>query len=131
MERIEMKSTGQLIDEMITAQLKVIAVLNDENSTRFWKLHNVVYRRVGERWDLVDYHRIELENVLQQCWKAQDIVAKYKTLDCSTAPLNQLRELAEAGLEAQRTNAIRCKLVREIDEILGEADRTYLEKTYG
>ena len=133
MERLELKSTGALIDEYITSVFKFDNNPTEENTERFNNLARVVNARVRENhsWSSIALQYVQLWEALEQCWEAQETLSKHKGLDCLTATLVELIDVAEAGLEAQRTNAIRCKLVREIDEKLGENDRTYLEKTYG
>lgn len=63
----------------------------------------------------------ELVTTNLKCWVAQEKIGNGKT----TA------EVAEAGKRAQVLNARRNSLIRAIDERLGEADISLLDKTYG
>jgi uncharacterized transporter YbjL len=125
------KSTGTLIDESITAELKVLSNASPENIERMANLQNLINNRVDqESWYRINIHATRLRTELKLCWDAQEIVMKYKNKNVDDLSLEELQELSNAALYAQRTNAERCRLVREIDKALGESDRTYLEKTY-
>jgi hypothetical protein len=132
MERLELKSTGALIDEYITSVFKFDRNPNEENTKRFNDLADITNTRVKENhnWGVISLQYSQLWETLEQCWEAQELVSTLNPTYDDIEDLPSIIALARAGKEAQRSNAIRCKLVREIDELLGESDRTYLEKTY-
>jgi hypothetical protein len=62
----------------------------------------------------------ELVTTSRKCWDAQEKVMRG----------GSDKEVADAAKLAQKTNARRNELIRAIDERLGEADISSLEKTY-
>jgi hypothetical protein len=127
---LSFKSTGALIDEYLTSELKVKANNSLENVERNKQLNTLVKLRVRDRYDVVGSLVLELQMWLRQCWDAQEVVMKYKGKAIHNLTVEELYQLGSASLLAQNTNAERCRVVREIDKALGESDRTYLEKTY-
>lgn len=133
---LEYKSTGALIDEWITARMKAQARPNQENEDRARQLRHIIDSRFMQKDpDIINSNEfrmfmLELSFQLQLCWDAQEIVMKYQQIALDDLSQTALYALARSAVQAQVTNAARCKLVREIDTVLGEADRTYLEKTY-
>ncbi len=63
----------------------------------------------------------ELFTTLFKCWYAQEDI-----MDESLSTEERL----DAAIKAQRMNSRRAKLIRLIDERLGEGERSVLEKTY-
>lgn len=136
MNSLEIKSTGALIDEYITSTFKNLINPTVENFQRYTALYNVCNERLGDRRPLISNLYDQLTDILWQCWQAQERINEenpYLDLHIKSdepVDLNSITRLAYAGKMAQKTNAIRCQLVRKIDQVLGESDRTYLEKTY-
>lgn len=135
---IELKSTGTLIDEYLTTELKVKYIGGDEVINRLGLLYKIIEYRLkcngipSNLKELVN----KLSNVLSDCWDAQEIVMKYNDIDYEQICRNEdyfakIVLLAMSAVNAQRLNAKRNKLIREIDELLGESDFTQLEKSYG
>lgn len=119
---IEIKSTGQLIDESATLAFRVARSYaegagNAELSARLELLVQALDRRLG---DGVGSLVFDLAAVLQACWVAQEIVMADHD-DAATA---------RAARQAQRLNGHRARLVRRIDALLGESRITVLVKTY-
>lgn len=135
MRDCEIKSTGFLVDELITLDLK-IAAGNEEARERRHELANTIVERTArlvKDADLMKYREFqrtmaELIEVQERCWNAQEIFRYLPTTDECT--LYQIYEKARAGEEAQETNARRNRLVRKLDGIMNETARTQLEKTY-
>lgn len=63
----------------------------------------------------------ELFTTLFKCWYAQEDIMNETLSD---------GERLNAAIKAQEYNAKRAKLIRLIDERLGEGERSVLEKTY-
>lgn len=130
MNQLEVKSTGTLVDEMYTTELK-IAAGNEEAKERRHILGNVVMGRMKDLVLDMPKHRQfqavmrELRAVLKECWDAQEIVMKFEFLD-----FDNIYIVAKAAKVAQETNAHRNRLIRQLDELIGETDRTQLGKTY-
>jgi hypothetical protein len=130
---ITVKSTGFLIDELITARFKVEINPNQDNIQRMRLLDAAVRIRLNGREDDIFLPVAKLQVVLRQCWDAQEVVMKNKDIVYSPYIQDnylQLNKLAKAAIQAQTTNAERNKLIREIDTILGEANVSVLGKTY-
>ena len=128
MKDITAKSTGFLVDEWITARFKLeVFPDNIEIITRIHQLGNAITVRVLGKdksfdnklfWKLV----ANLEDILRQCWNAQEIIRDYKN-QCNDA-------IIKAAITAQETNGQRNALIRKIDALMGEEEITQLEKTY-
>ena len=132
---IATKSTGQLIDEWITTQFKLEVKPNAETINRHGDLEAIIIKRVGDRMELIDHHIQKLRIVLRQCWNAQETVMKYHKLKIpdrldSWVTMNDWITLGQAGITAQKTNAQRNAIIRDIDTILLESSITPLDKTY-
>jgi len=130
---ITRKSTGFLIDELITARFKVEVNPTPEVIQRMRLLDAAVRLRLDGREDSIYFQVVKLQVILRQCWEAQEVIMKNQ--DISYTPFMndnyfQLKRISEAAIKAQQTNAARNKLIREIDKILGEDTITSLEKTY-
>lgn len=117
---ITVKSTGFLLDELITARFKVEVSPTSDNIQRVRLLDAAVRLRLNGREDDIYLPMIKLQVVLRQCWDAQELVMHSKDIPT----------IASAGIKSQKTNAERNKLIREIDAILGESNITSLGKTY-
>lgn len=132
---IAIKSTGFLVDEMLTAELK-IAAGNEQAQDRRHDLGNKIMERLGDRildkefsekfWNLVN----DLRLTLIECWNFQEIIFKYKNTNYSFLTEQAQYDLIIAARGAQTTNAIRCRFIREIDTLVEESEITVLEKTY-
>lgn len=132
---IEIKSTGTLIDEAITTSLKVMYIKdNVENTKRYSLLVQVIVRRLeninpGIRESL-DKLWQELSKTLENCWDAQEEVMKYNNIEQDEYDLDNYTNCALAAIKAQKLNAQRNRLIRQIDELLGEQEFTQLGKSY-
>lgn len=123
---ITTKSTGFLIDELITARFKVEVSPTHDNIQRVRLLDAATRLRLNGREDDIYLQVVKLQVILRQCWEAQEVVmnaCKNRNPDYTL--------IGKAGIKAQETNAQRNKLIREIDTILGEDSITPLGKTYG
>jgi len=139
MRACEIKSTGTLVDELLTTDLKIAAGNTDAQERRH-ELGNTIIERTavlivtGQIDKYREFQRVteELRTVLKQCWDAQETVSRVPLLyDEEQFDIQDLYKIAHAGKEAQRTNRLRNQFIRRLDEIVGETDRTQLEKTYG
>ena len=146
---IELKSTGFLIDEWITSDLKVKHIGTEETLSRHLLLDNVVRKRLNNK-DLIEYNEavknglvnlvVQLRDTLTKCWDAQDRVMigaetirilQEKSYQYQADSLDEYRDVAMSAIEAQNLNAQRNRLIRQIDKLLGESEFTQLEKSYG
>ncbi len=140
---VEYKSTGVLMDEMFTADLKLEHWPDDEAvALRRHALGNAVQLRLLKHSQLDNWNHLsevwavarELKDTLRKCWNAQEEVMRYtgyssKDLESHIGHDN-LVILAEAAIEAQITNSERNRLIRKIDELLQDGDNAPLRKTY-
>lgn len=128
------KSTGAIYDELYTASMKLQVNPSHENISRFILLSELATERSQEiSFDaMLQLNDLlaKLEVQLKNCWDAQEAVMRYQRTGLENLNSSELYLLGQAAITAQVTNAARCKLVRQIDEFLGESNRTYLEKTY-
>jgi hypothetical protein len=132
---ITQKSTGYLIDEWITTTFKVEVNPTQENMNRMRALDTAIQKRLNGRQDDIYWQVVKLRVVLRQCWEAQEIVRDNEDIrepdrNDSVFTINKWIETAKAGIKAMTTNRERNKLIREIDDILGESEYTPLDKTY-
>lgn len=132
---VEIKSTATLIDEYITAELKCQALYVEGKDItavqqRLAELKLAINMRVPDK-NAIESTVIELANVLKECWDAQEVTRRYMNLTNIEDIVAHSYEIAVAGITAQRTNAKRNAFIRQIDEILGEAEKGQLVKTYG
>jgi len=103
---IEVKSTGFLIDEYITAMFKIKVGAKGAES-RAIALHDAIsHRLLATRWQKDD-DVLKLQDVSRRCWDAQDRIMN---------PGLSYAEVAKAARDAQVTNARRNTLIRKIDE---------------
>lgn len=142
MNSIEIKSTGTLVDELHTLDLKIDAGMDTEDMyERRHVLANIVIARSAILvHDMPKYREFqnltrELKEVLTRCWDAQEIVSKTPitnyTGKATAVELHQnLDRVAKYAKIAQETNAQRNRLIRQLDTLLNEMDRTQLRKTY-
>lgn len=134
MRECEIKSTGFLVDELITTDLKVAAGIEVDQERRHC-LGNTIIERTAHLVlnDMEKYREFQrvtaaLSLVLKDCWNAQEVFKHLPSAhECS---LDQIYEMACAGERAQEENAARNRLVRRLDELVGETHRTQLSKTY-
>src|SRR5882724_10498290 len=118
---ITLKSTGFLIDELITTRFKVELNPTSEIIQRMRLLDAAIRLRLNGREDDIYLQVIKLQVVLRQCWEAQEVIMSFKDYTFSsyiTDDIHQLQRVATYALKAQTTNAERNILIREIDTIL-------------
>lgn len=120
---ISVKTTGQLIDELVTNAFKTHhAVSKDkapaEFDRRYDDLTEALQERLGQ--DVAGLLH-DLAIVSMATWQAQEIVMH----ESSDKPA------ADAGRQAQRLNGKRTQIIREIDRLLGETSISITTKTYG
>ena len=120
---IEVKSTGQLVDETVTHAFRTEWARAaaggevDELLARAEFLVRALDRRLGSGAGTLIF---DLATVLRATWVAQEIVMADHD-DATTA---------RAARQAQRLNGHRSRLVRRIDQLLGEDGITVMAKTY-
>ena len=124
MPDITSKSTGQLLDELVTNAFKTEFSSRrggsiDEFATRYELLRAALEQRLGV--DLAGLVH-DLAIVSMATWQAQEVVMHEKDDDAKAA---------DAGRQAQKLNASRTRQIREIDRLLGEAKISITSKTYG
>lgn len=133
---IELKSTGFLIDETITTDLKLIFFGETaEIRKRKDALDKVINKRVFEsNVDTKKLFRLtnKLRVILEDCWDAQDEVMNINRMCKADGKwyAQDYESIAKAAIRAQELNAHRNKIIREIDTLLGESEFTQLEKSY-
>lgn len=119
-----MKSTGMLLDEYITAGLKYEADRSEENKARLEALKESFQLPEGNKE--LDHLVKRLNTVLRECWFAQEVLGRAMKF-----PKRYLcKQIIKEAFIAQRRNATRNELIREIDAILGQSEITPLQKTY-
>lgn len=117
------KSTGQLVDELVTNGFKTAFASHqgrstDEYEARYELLREALEQRLGiDAAGLI--HNLAMVSLAT--WEAQEVVM-HESADASAA---------RAGRQSQRLNAHRTRWIREIDRLLGEAQITITTKTYG
>lgn len=142
---IEYKSIGFLIDENITTDLK-LEHLGDKPEIRLRKNHleTAIHKRLSS-YHIFNDRELQsnlfgltqnLRQILTKCWEAQDRLMEYSKLINDIVSNNgydpdYFERCAYAAIEAQKLNAERNRLIRRIDELLGETEFTQLEKNYG
>lgn len=119
---IEVKSTGQLIDEAGTMAFRLARAWATgadaaDLAARAELLISALDRRLG---DGVGTLIFDLAAVLRATWVAQEIVMAD----------HGDQETAAAARQAQRLNGHRSRLIRRIDQLLGEDGITVMTKTY-
>jgi hypothetical protein len=135
MNDITRKTTGMLIDELYTTDLKIDAGIGDAQERRHTLANMITARTVVLLHDMEKYREfqrtmLKLKAVLKECWDAQEIVMSVPLEDEWGQIGDNIHEVAYAAKVAQRTNAERNAYIRKLDELVGEADITALEKTY-
>jgi hypothetical protein len=129
---IERKSTGMLVDEMLTTDLKIES--GQDAGERRHQLGNAVVSRTAhialdQKKNKLFFLYVEcLRKILKECWDAQEIVS---LSDLDSADHNVLVSCAIAGKLAQSTNRERNIWIRQIDELVEDSGVSPLEKTYG
>lgn len=123
MPTISEKSTGMLLDELVTNAFKTAfaaggGVSTEEFDRRYLQLSAVLEQRL-EAPIAAAIH--DLCVVSLATWQAQEIVMT----------THEDKVVAEAAKQAQVCNAKRTKLIRKIDSLLGEAQISITTKTYG
>jgi hypothetical protein len=130
---LDVKSTGTLVDELYTTDLKIEAGTIDAQERRHTLANLVTGRMVVMLDDMPKYREFQhvmkqLQLIVKRCWDAQEIIMSLPEIDKCT--YDQVYTMATAAKEAQQTNGQRNKLIRELDTLIGEASRSQLEKTY-
>lgn len=117
---LEVKSTGQIADELTISVIK--AENGIDTADRVIRLKVVLNERVKDLTGLKDFADLLalLENVNRDCWDAQDVIMAAS--DYTTVAIH--------AKKAQQLNARRNRLIRDIDTLMNELDRSYLEKNY-
>lgn len=120
---ISSKSTGQLVDELVTNAFRtwhagISGAPLDELERRYDQLREVLTERLGPELAACVH---ALSAISMATWQAQEVLMH----DADDA-----RALA-AARHAQRTNAHRCRIIREIDRLVGDDGITLTSKTYG
>lgn len=128
--RIQEKSTAFLLDEFVTTTLRIYhaepaSVALAEYQKRAQALWSALVDRLTDEETLGDSHPVmltlDLVDTLVKCWFAQEII-----MDESLSEKQRL----EGAIDAQHQNARRSNLIRRLDLVLGELDRTVPNKTY-
>lgn len=124
---IELKSTGFLIDELLTTEIKLKHFGSAAVQERYDMLDIAIKSRLSRHNDKDKFHTLsvlilKLKQVNQNCWDAQERVMKND--------LKYPKPIAIAAKQAQTLNAQRNSLMREIDDLLGESRFSQLEKSY-
>ena len=152
MRDISEKSTGQLVDELITNAFKTAFAASAGRPTEeFEQRYRLLSEAIDTRWAISDVvHRFCI-SLYRSPDSEFDIprVSEHKQallqalLDLCRRSLDtwQLQEIvinavdpalvARAAKDAQRCNALRTAAIREIDRQVGESDITITTKTYG
>lgn len=126
MHKIERKTTGTLIDELITCMFKIEHSSTRNLYERFYRLFTAILDRVSEsdldgcQGQILDLF-LKLGVASKECWDAQEMICASEG-----SPTN----IAEAARTAQSCNAERVSIIREIDDLFGEENEMALEKTY-
>lgn len=119
-EPIEIKTVGLLIDELGTSRLKLAHGIKGARE-RVRILEGIINLRLpDENWQSWDVVR-DLYRTLEKCWNAQEAI-----MDSKKSSDFRL----EAAITAQKTNAQRAELIREIDSAAGSLRESTLEKSY-
>ena len=135
---IGIKSTGTIINELITTGLKIQNIGPKEE---FLNRQKDLIEELGERYKnyiLVESLTIELTDVLSELWREQEVLYQNihlldkMTLATMSIPddFERLEECGIAGLKSLKLNKKRSDLIRRIDKMLGEESSTVLEKSW-
>lgn len=120
---VELKTTGELIDELITTQLKLSFFgYTEEIVNREFALVTAINKRLTEE-QIIEITSVveDLQRVSKECWDAQDkIMNRFETHD----------SIAVAAVKAQQLNVERTGLIRKIDKLVNDGGFTRLEKSY-
>lgn len=138
---VEYKSTGVLFDEMFTADLKLEHWPDDQEvAARRHALGNAIQARLLQKSSIDSWNRFkevwtvakQLKDVLRECWNAQEVVMQFtrSITEHEAFTNNTLLHVVSAAVTAQRTNAQRNKLIRQIDFLLQDSENAPLRKTY-
>lgn len=130
---IELKSTATLIDELITTELKMIHFGKDRLQERFEMLDTAITHRLSRHTDAAKLHTLgiltlNLKETNLACWNAQETVMSHDLETSSNPDVNLI--VATAAKMAQKLNAQRNNIIREMDDLLGESQYSQLEKSY-
>lgn len=133
---IDYKSTGTLLNEFITANLKFKYIGEKpefrqriEDLTEALSKRDVHFTTAGtDRFNLVAEEFSDLEVILDKLWWA--VEASIKLRDADRNDLEAIKTLGFASVEAFELNAERCNIIRDMDNKLGEGHVTFLEKSY-
>ncbi len=121
---ITRKSTGTLMDELTVTRLKKKFIGNkpEINKRELAITHAIAQRITPEQDAELNALFQKLTYVNNRCWVAQENIMN---LDVAAPHIGRYAK------NAQKLNAKRNMLIREIDRLLGEEEFTQLEKSYG
>jgi hypothetical protein len=128
---IDYKSTATLLNELITTRLKI---KNMGEKPAFLERQDDLVEAITDRYSWEDIEgRVggyydELREVSSKLWWEQEILYQYQKKRPENA--HHFVECAYAGINSLELNAERSRLVRAIDEVLGELSSTPLEKSW-
>lgn len=130
---IDYKSTGMLLNDLITTGLKIRFIGTKKEFIQRQKDILEVLKSRRCYYDLEEFNKVEkhftlLQSVLHDLWWEQEIL--YQNLQFDTEDHKKCLELAIAGVNSLKLNARRSEIIREIDSILGEESSTVLEKSF-
>jgi hypothetical protein len=123
MPDISEKSTGQLVDELVTNAFKTEfsarrGTALEEFDARYELLRGALAAKLGNDVAVLIH---DLAVVAMATWQAQEVVMSEA----------DDHVVAAAARQAQRLNARRTRLIRELDRLLGDAGISITTKTYG
>jgi hypothetical protein len=155
MADIATKSTGQLLDELVTNAFKTVhAAAEVRDASEFLTRHTLLSAAIDRRFEKTVADSVAVAcSVLfltpEQAWHER-ILGLPLTAALHAALLNLCEHscatwihqehvmsgvsdalVAKAGRAAQQCNALRTEAMRRIDQLLGEAEITITTKTYG
>lgn len=132
---IDYKSTGTLLNEFITANLKYKYIgAKPAFAQRIEDIRDALSRRhmyiidASPQFQLVKAEYDKLEVVLNDLWWAVEETIKLRNANKDDYDL--IKAAGYAALKAFELNATRCDLIRDMDAKLGESGVTFLEKSY-
>lgn len=131
---VELKSTGFILDELTTVRIRLTkAGFTEDAARRRDSLATAYTNRIHKLSESKRQQLLDLEDalfvILDRCWDAQDRIMNFNRI--ISPDIDQTWDCAVSAVEAQTLNAKRNKLIRQIDQLLDEAEFTQLEKNYG
>lgn len=131
--QIDYKSTGTLINELITTRLKIQNIgAKAEFVQRAIQLTDAITARgKGKQLELLVNDINELSDVLTKLWWEQEVL--YEAIKNNSLEYGEIGiylSIAQAGINSLKLNKQRSDLIRKIDTQLGETSSTVLEKSW-